>query len=269
MPTIGFEFKCHGARVRLRASSISLLAAMHDRLPPASKVINSEGPASLFSIIARNCLYRLYGGSQLLMETDSRDSALSELESQLHGAIAFNSSPGLFVHAGVVGWKQGAIVIPGRSGSGKSTLVAALVSAGAAEYYSDEYAIFDQAGYVHPYPKLLSLREPFEGHTGKCSAAELGGRVGTEPIPVRLVVATHYDEHGYWQPQILSPSQTVLRLFENTIHARKRAHYAMDIFARVAATSVAVGGARPTWDRVLPSLLALCEESANLPMVRC
>ena len=56
----------------------------------------------------------------------------------------------IFIHAGVVGWQGRAIVIPGRSFSGKSTLVAALLQAGAT-YYSDEFAVLDGRGYVHPF----------------------------------------------------------------------------------------------------------------------
>ena len=261
----GFVFESYGARVGLKSNTNSILEAMKDRLPPASKLIDSGAPTCFFSIIAgdaggeRNgkCAYQLYRRRRLLRQTGSLDGALDELESRLPFAVALESSPGLFVHAGVVGWNHGAIVIPGCSGSGKSTLVAALVSAGA-DYYSDEYAVFDQHGYVHAYPKPLFLREPYDGRSGKCSAAELGGRSGTNPMPVKLVVATRYDETAHWQPRILSPGQAVLRLLENTVRARKRAQCAIDIVARVAAGSLAIGGDRPSWDQVVPSLLALC-----------
>jgi hypothetical protein len=42
------------------------------------------------------------------------------------------------------------MVLPGKSFAGKTTLVAALVRAGA-EYWSDEYAVLDANGDVHPY----------------------------------------------------------------------------------------------------------------------
>lgn len=48
-------------------------------------------------------------------------------------------------------------MVPGRTLSGKSSLVLALVKAGA-DYYSDEYAVFDGSGRVHPYSKPLSRR---------------------------------------------------------------------------------------------------------------
>ncbi|WP_157871812.1 hypothetical protein [Gloeothece verrucosa] len=99
----------------------------------------------------------------------------------------------LFVHAGVVGWRGRAIVIPGRSFSGKTTLAAALVKAGAI-YYSDEYAVIDRDGLVHPYPRPLCIREGVgeQIKRRKCSVEELGGQAGTDPIPVGLVVHTKY-----------------------------------------------------------------------------
>src|SRR5262249_47349881 len=67
----------------------------------------------------------------------------------------------VFVHAGVVGYQGRAILLPGRSFSGKTTLVVELVRAGA-EYYSDEYAVLDTSGGVHPYSGPLSIRRPGE-----------------------------------------------------------------------------------------------------------
>jgi hypothetical protein len=66
--------------------------------------------------------------------------------------VAENARRWIFVHAGVVAWRGQAIVIPGATQSGKTSLVAALVRAGA-EYFSDEYAVFDARGRVHPLPR--------------------------------------------------------------------------------------------------------------------
>jgi hypothetical protein len=265
VPLKGFVFECRGARVGLKSNTSSILQAMKDCVPPASKRIDVRTSTCLFSIIriradierTKKYTYTLYRRKRLLRQTESLESVLSELESRLHFAIALEASPWLFIHAGVVGWNRGAIVIPGRSGSGKSTLVAALISAGA-DYYSDEYAVFDESGYVHPYPKPLFFREPYRGRSGKCTIEELGGRVGTTPLPVKLVVATQYDEQARWEPKVLAPGQTVLRLLENTVCARKRGRYAIGIGARVAVGSLAIGGLRPAWERVVPSLLEFC-----------
>ena len=76
------------------------------------------------------------------------------------------------------GAQQNGSWLPGHSFSGKSTLVAALVRAGAV-YYSDEFAVLDPDGFVHPYAKALSLDVARQ-------VEELGGVAGDEPLPARL-----------------------------------------------------------------------------------
>src|SRR4051794_20574153 len=65
-------------------------------------------------------------------------------------------------------------VIPRVSHSGKTTLVAALVRAGAT-YYSDEYAVFDAQGSVHPYARPLGIRDGNGDRPRRCPVQELGG----------------------------------------------------------------------------------------------
>ena len=59
------------------------------------------------------------------------------------------------------------------------TLVRAVVEAGAV-YYSDEHAMLDEVGRVHPYARPLPFRPP-EGRPVDLRAEALGGVVGTEP----------------------------------------------------------------------------------------
>ena len=106
----------------------------------------------------------------LLDGTARRESLFDPLESHLQLYVAEWARRRIFVHAGVVGWRGRAILVPGRSFSGKTALIAAFVRAGAT-YYSDEYAVLDAKGRVHPYPRRLSIRS--EGGRGarRCSAA--------------------------------------------------------------------------------------------------
>src|SRR5207244_3989987 len=67
---------------------------------------------------------------------------LDAFESHLQLTVAEHARRRVFVHAGVVGWKDRAILIPGLSHSGKTTLVERLIRAGAT-YYSDEYAVLE------------------------------------------------------------------------------------------------------------------------------
>jgi len=72
----------------------------------------------------------------------------------------------------VVAWRGRAILLPGRSYVGKSTLVMELVRAGAV-YYSDEYAVLDARGRVHPFAQPVALREP-DG--GTLCTTQFGGK---------------------------------------------------------------------------------------------
>lgn len=163
--------------------------------------------------------FLVFSEGQFVSQHATRKGALEALESEVHFAVASRSRDMAFVHAGVVEWEGGAIVIPGLSMSGKSTLVAALVRAGAT-YCSDEYAVLDHDGSVHPYPRRLVMREG-KYPPGRYSAASLGGRVATHPVPLRLVVSTRYIPGAQWAPRPLSPREAALRLLDNSLLARE------------------------------------------------
>jgi hypothetical protein len=196
----------------------------------------------------------LYAGAERLVRSTDLVEVLETLEHALHFNVAVRARRKLFVHAGVVGWQGGAIVIPGRTFSGKSSLVEALLRGGAT-YYSDEYAVLDERGRVHPYPKRLSLR----GRNGECarkvSAASLGACSGTAPLPVATIVVSQYEAGARWRPRRLSPGETLLALLDNTVLARARPVLAMRTLGQVAPHAVALKGRRGEAEDVVRQLL--------------
>jgi hypothetical protein len=132
--------------------------------------------------------------------------------------------------------------------------VAALVRAGAT-YYSDEYAVFDPRGRVHPYPKPLSLRDAAGERQRKCRVEELGGRAGTQPLPVGLIVATPYQPGAPWHPRNLSPGRAVLMLMEHTVLARLRPAFALATLQRVVSGAATLQGSRREAQEVAGGLL--------------
>ena len=112
-------------------------------------------------------------------------------ESNLQLYVAEHARRRTFIHAGVVGWRGCGVVIPGRSFSGKTTLVRELVRAGAT-YYSDEYAVLDGRGLVHAFPKPLGIRDESSTKQTKQRAEAFGGRTGVTPLPVGLIVSSHF-----------------------------------------------------------------------------
>src|SRR5205085_10523469 len=135
---------------------------------------------------------------------------LEAFESDLQLYVAATARRRLFVHAGVVGWRGRAVVLPGRSFAGKTTLVAALVRAGAT-YYSDEYAVFDRAGRVHPYARPLALREG-AGRQTKVSVEALDGVKGVRALPVGLVIVRVYRSGARLRVRWLSNGQGSMSL---------------------------------------------------------
>ena len=231
---IGLE--AFGVRVLVAASSPDLLVVVESMLPPGWMPASTGAKDQRFGINADGGdLYSVTVNEFTFVDKAGLDVALGVLDQQLRSHIALNAPERIFVHAGVVADAGRAIVIPGRSFSGKTTLVAELVRAGA-DYYSDEYAVLDDRGLVHPYAKPLSIRDEQQVATNH-HAHTLGGSTGDVPLPVGLIVATNYRPGTIWEPRPLSPGEAVLALLSNTVPAQDRPAEAL------AAIKLAVQGA--------------------------
>lgn len=258
----GLAFTSHGSRIGIRVNDLAVLDRLDACLPVGAELADSPVVDDLYSVRvggaqpdSRLRHYNLlYWGSGRLARTMDLDEIFRTLASSLHFSVAVRSHPWLFVHAGVVGWRERAIVIPGRTLTGKTTLVAAFVKAGAT-YYSDEYAVFDEQGLVHPYPKPLTLRSANGTRKQQCTAAELHGEVGTTPLPVGLVVATAYQPEGRWRPRELSAGQAALALFDNTVVAQIRPEAALTTFKHALGGAIALKSVRGEASDIVEVLL--------------
>jgi hypothetical protein len=162
----------------------------------------------------------------------SHGVALDVLESDLQLFVAQHSREFVFVHAGVVGVNGKALVLPGTSGAGKTTLVRALVRAGAT-YYSDEYALLDARGQVHPYARALSVRTESGGAKQRVPVDR--GLAGQQPLPLRVVLLTEFSRGSRWHPKQMTKGELVLTLLSNTVPARDRPAEVMATLARAAS----------------------------------
>lgn len=185
------------------------------------------------------------------------DSAIHAFESYVQLFVGIRARSCLFVHAGVVGWKGAAMLIPGPSGSGKTELVAELLRGGAT-FFSDEFAVLDEEGLVHPYPRPLHLRRS-NGRL-RCYADEFGSRTATEPRPVRLVVHAGFRPAAVWLPKVLSPRGALEMLLANTPAAGFQPKMALRTLAAVLRTAVAIRGDRGEATTVARRLLSFMDE---------
>lgn len=221
-------FTAYGVRVGVRVNDPSAIPLLLERLPPGWKQSCAPLVERLYSLFVGGTngrgvrrFHLLYGDITRIARTVDMDEALEAFESDLQLYVAEEAHRRVFIHAGVVGWRGQAILIPGRSYTGKTTLVAELLRRGAT-YYSDEYAVMDGRGRVHPYARPLQIREGETAKQTKYDVEEFGGRAGRRPLPVGLVVVSRYKRAARWRPRSLSTGQGVLELLANTVSARRK-----------------------------------------------
>jgi hypothetical protein len=260
--------EAHGVRLGLRTNAPSLMGELRRCLPPGWRPGRSPRVDELFSVwvgpdgrFARPS--RVYVGARRSVRTRDLRHALAVLESELRQSVAARSTRRTFVHAGAVGWRGRAIVLPGRSRSGKSTLVAELIRAGAS-YLSDEFALLDARGRVHPFAKPLSIRGAggCDVHVSRPSAEELGARSARRPLPVGLVVLAVHRPGAQWEPSRLTPGQAVIEMLAHTVPARLRPVESLEALERAVAGAVVLKGERDEAAELAPRLLRTLEEAA-------
>jgi hypothetical protein len=213
-------FEAYGVTCAVRASSAELLERFRGALPPGWRPgVLGEGDATLTVTTDDSLSFLIKHGDEVVGRGEL-DVALDMFDAHVRSLVALSAADYIFVHAGVVAVDGRAIVVPGRSFSGKTTLVAALVRAGA-DYYSDEFAVIDRGGLVHPYPRHLSLRR--DGRPAiDTDVAELGGRAGAAAISIGVVLVTRYQPNVIWTPTERTAGEGVLALIANAIPALDR-----------------------------------------------
>lgn len=235
----GLGISVYGVRIGVRTNDPSVLPRVESVLPPGSRPSPDPRVERLFSLAVggrdprRNLrrFHLLYADSQQRARTHDLDEVLAVLETDLQLYVAERARRRVFVHAGVVGWRGRALLLPGSSHAGKSTLVAALVRAGA-RYGSDEYAVLDASGRVHPYPRDPQVRDG-DGRSATLPLGELGGKAVRGALPVGLVAFARYEEGRRWRPRRLTPGQGALDLLAHTVPARLRPEGALAALRRV------------------------------------
>lgn len=132
----------------------------------------------------------------------------------------------VFLHAGAVAWKGKGIIIPAGSFRGKTTLVGALVKKGAL-YFSDEFAVLDKNGRLHPFPKDLSIRSG--GNQRETPVRDLGGRAGKRAVPVGFVLLTEYKKGGSGNLRQITPGAGLLEVLSHTIPIRYNPEFTLEV----------------------------------------
>ncbi|MBL8852313.1 MAG: hypothetical protein JNG89_21755 [Planctomycetaceae bacterium] len=252
-----------GVGFRLETNRPELLAPLLSDLPP-SVTVDDDRPRTTFRLDFD------HAGRPESLLVDGRPHSLdlpadSPLDWQFDAVVTLHvaeQSPFVFVHAGVVRYRQRAILFPGRSFAGKSTLTAALLSAGA-EYLSDDFAVLDDSGLVHPFHCPLRLRTS-AGRLEKLPA-DFGAASAEDPTPVGLIVDTQYSPGANFDPRRLTPGETVLRMFAHAVAARSAPARVGSVLARVARNAACLTGPRGDAAEAARQILNFCDQLYGSP----
>lgn len=258
----GMSFTSFGVRFAVRVNDPSALKSLIERLPPGSKPASFKTVDHLYSIISgglktESKIRRFslaYWNIIRIARAREFEDLLDAFESHVQLTVAEHAPRRVFVHAGVVGWQDRAILVPGRSHSGKTTLVDRLIRAGAT-YYSDEYAVLDERGRVHPYPRPLGIRKPDSPNPTRVTAEQIGAQSGSKPLRVGLVVSTEYKAEARWRPRSLSPGRGVLELMANTVAARSQPELALTVLPKALESARILKSLRGDAADVVDSIL--------------
>ncbi len=255
-------FQSYGVRVLVDVPCESVAERVR-RLMPAEWEVQVPDDADVrYALRLLEDVWSLKLDGVDIIEHSDLDAVIDRLASDIHHRIALHARNLTFVHAGVVAYDGGAVILPGRSHSGKSTLVAALIRAGA-DYYSDEYAVFDDEGTVHPYPKFLSLRSDAVRYREVVTAEALGGRTADTCLRAHLVAFLTYKPGAMFEPAALSPAQTLLNLLDHAIHGRRHSAAALNQLARVVSDARAFRSERGEAEETAQMILHFLDTASS------
>jgi len=260
----GLTLSTFGVRAGVRVNVLGVLPRVLPLLPPGWKKSHRVIVERLYSlVVAQGCeragvrrLHLLYADSTRIARDAALNRVLATLETDLHRYTAEATSDMTFLHAGVVGWQGSAIVFPGRSLSGKTTLVREMLRLGAT-YYSDEFAVVDSSGLVHPFARPLGIREDSSYAQTKYSAEELGATSGVKPLPMGMAVICKYEAGARWQPAPLSQGQGALELLANSVAVRSQPDQTLRRLQKLVRHTVFIQGTRGEAHKAAASILNL------------
>ena len=214
----------YGVCIGLRVANPDHLAPLLAHMPHGAEPSPAQPVDRMYSVrMSRGQpIYHLLTGSRRTAQHfDDLERLARAFAADARHFVALRARHRVFIHAGVVALGDQAILIPGRTLTGKTTLVAELLRSGAT-YYSDEYAVLDEAGWVHPFAKALSIRTTLDQPQTLVDVATLGVPSGTVPLRIRAVLSTRYVSGASWRPEPLSAGHAALCLLDNAVAARSR-----------------------------------------------
>lgn len=255
-------FESHGVIVGVRTTSREILPEIEELLPPGSKRLRLKRVSTLYSLLApvggRPGLKRfniLFLGALKVGRSLELAEVLEILRAGMLETVAHLSREKLFVRGGVVEKDGKAIVLAGPKGSGTTTLVKAFLRAGAT-YHSDEYALVDRVGKMHPFGSSIEGNGSDPGSDGQATTATPDARrKARRATPVGCILFTRFRDGARFRPKTLTPGEAMLALLSNTTPVRFRPRPTIARLRRLVGAAPALRGVRGEADEVVARVL--------------
>ena len=242
------RFGAFGVAWDLESEDLPLYGALVDRLPPGAAPCTGKVPERAYALrtlpptrTETGPSYLLLAdGKPLIRSTETVDLA-DAFEESVKWLVAERSPRRVFLRAGVVGWRDRAIVIAGGPGTGKRTLVRALVARGAT-YLSDDYAVLD-GNSVEPYPSRYHPGWP-PRHGLTPWLDELALASSPRPVPVGVVLFAPYQAGAVFKPKLVSRGKALLEMFKHAVAAQRNPMQVLRTLETVSRRCNALEGVR-------------------------
>jgi len=242
------RYAAFGVSWSIQADDISAYHLLLDRLPPGAAPSSNKTVVRsyAFKTVAAttpsdDVSYILLADGRPLVRSSEPEDIAEAFEENLKWLVAEHSQRRVFIHAGVVGWRDRSIIIAGGPRSGKTALVRALVACGAT-YYSDEYAVLD-GNNVHPYrsrmPEWIA-----DGGSVSYLLDDIRGVQPPKPLPAGIVLFAPYQPGAVFKPKLISRGKSLLGLFKHSVAGQRRPEQVLRALDSVTRRCNALEGVR-------------------------
>jgi hypothetical protein len=239
-----FDLRVFNCSIRVETDCIEAHAVLQRYIfPSLPRVANAVGkPDISIRVIQVADQLQLLADDVVVASAREAIQLVPDLIRTLDDAVVPRLTTARAIHAGAVLWRERALLLPGSTHAGKSSLVTELLRRGAT-YLSDEYAVIDSEGLVHPYPRVLLVRngrpEQVPMLPAECNAA-----VGEAPSPVGWILSLQYLPESAWNVKAAAQSEALLILLRNTPHIMAESPGMVQVFERAVRGATCYVGHR-------------------------
>lgn len=253
------KYVAFGVPWEVQADDMSAFHLLIDRLPPGAVPTSSKALARTYrfrtlppTMSESEASFMLLADGRPLIRSSEPSDIVQAFEDDLKWLVAERSPRKVFLRAGVVGWRDRAIIIPGGTRSGKSTLVRSLIGCGAT-YYSDEYAVLE-GNLVQPYPsRVHNWIAP--GNSLGCWLDEVNSSQPIKPVPVGIILFAPYQSGAVFKPKLISRGKSLLGMFKYAVASQRNPEQVLRALELVSRRCNALEGVRGDAQTVASYLL--------------